>query len=56
MTEKPRKGDFGELNPKHFPMESMRRTPQEANAFDTSLENRSAFILDPRVQGPRNTE
>ena len=42
MTQKPRYGDFGELNPVVFPGEACPGTPPR-------LGNRSVFILDPRL-------
>ena len=42
MTQKPRYGDFGELNPIVFPGKACPGTPP-------CLGNRSVFILDPRL-------
>ena len=42
MTQKPRKGDFGELTSKTFPGEQYSQTSLEVG-------NRSVLILDPRL-------
>ena len=45
MTQKPRKGDFGELKSKKKSRGSMPQTYVEVG-------NRSVFILDPRLISP----
>ena len=42
MTQKPKKGDFGELKSKTFPGGACPQSSLE-------VENRSVFILDPRL-------
>ena len=53
MTQKPRKGDFRELKSKKFQggggVGGMPPELQETCAFGARLENRSVFILDPRL-------
>ena len=49
MTQKPRKGDLREKNPKKFHGGACIRTPLEAYAFGARLGKRSVFILDPRL-------
>ena len=43
MTQKPRKGDFGELKSKTFPGGACPQSSLEVG-------NRSVFILDPRLR------
>ena len=52
MTQKPKKEDFWESKSKQIPGEAPPpppRLPGEACAFGARLENRSVFILDPRL-------
>ena len=49
MTQKPRKGDFGELKPKNFLKGSMPQIPLEACVFGAHLGNHSVAILDLRL-------
>ena len=53
MTQKPKKEDFWELKSKQIPGEAPPPPPPplpgEACAFGARLENRSVFILDPRL-------
>ena len=58
MTQKPRKGDFGELKSKKFPKGEHAPDPLppfppplEACTFGALLGNRSVSILDPRLYG-----
>ena len=49
MTQKPRKGDFEELQSKNFPGEACLWTPLEACPFSACLGNWSVFIADPQL-------
>ena len=52
MTQKPRKGDFRKLKSKKFHCGASPGPLLEACALDARLQNRSVFILDPRMSIP----